>query len=218
MNKMKLVKLIWDYLYLGMNVEKCDCILGMGCHDLHIPERCAELYREGYSDIVIFTGGLGKITKRIWNIPEAEKFSEVARNSGVPKEKILLENKSTNTGDNFRFTKDLIETNKLNINSFLVVCKPYMQRRCYAAFKAIIPDKKCIITSPNITFEKYFDEYENSIVSKDEIINTLVGDLQRIKIYPKKGWQIKQEIPNEVWNAYENLVKLGYDKYIIDES
>ena len=43
----------------------------------------------------------------------------------------------------------------------------------------------------------------------------MVGDLQRIKIYPKKGFQIFQEIPDDVWQAYKQLVNLGYDKHLI---
>lgn len=43
----------------------------------------------------------------------------------------------------------------------------------------------------------------------------MVGDLQRIKEYPAKGFQIEQEIPDEVWSAYETLVAAGYDKHLI---
>ena len=217
MDKMQLVEVLWDYLHLGKKIKKCDCILGLGCHDLHIPERCAELYHQGYADIVIFAGGLGKVTQYLWQVSEAEKFAEIAIKLGVPKDKIYLENKSTNTGDNFRFTKELIEKHNLNINSCLVVHKPYMERRCYAAFKAIMPDKDCFVTSPQINFGDYFKEYETGAVSQDEVINIMVGDLQRMKEYPKKGWQIPQDIPDEVWTSYEQLVKLGYNKYVITE-
>lgn len=43
----------------------------------------------------------------------------------------------------------------------------------------------------------------------------MVGDLQRIKEYPKQGFQIEQEIPDEVWRAYEELVKLGYTQFLM---
>jgi hypothetical protein len=51
----------------------------------------------------------------------------------------------------------------------------------------------------------------------EKVINIMVGDLQRIKIYPEKGFQIYQEIPAEVWKAYERLVALGFDKHLIKE-
>lgn len=211
MKELELAKILWNYLHLGEKIEKCDCILGLGCYDLHIPEKCVQLYKEGYADLIIFTGGLGKSTS------EAETFRDIAINLGVPKEKILVENKSTNTGDNFRFTKKLIAEQNLSIHSFLIVQKPYMERRAYAAFKAILPDEKCVVTSPDISFEDYFKEYEKINGNTKELLSIMVGDLQRMKIYPKNGWQIEQDIPDYVWNAYEALVSMGYDKYVIKE-
>ncbi len=52
---------------------------------------------------------------------------------------------------------------------------------------------------------------------REDLINVMVGDLQRIKIYPKKGFQIHQEIPKDVWSAYEGLVELGYIAHMIKE-
>jgi len=46
----------------------------------------------------------------------------------------------------------------------------------------------------------------------------MVGDLQRIAIYPKQGFQIAQEIPVDVWDAFEQLVALGYTKHLITRS
>src|SRR3989338_5454204 len=45
----------------------------------------------------------------------------------------------------------------------------------------------------------------------------MVGDMQRIKEYPAKGFQIEQGIPNEVWQAYEFLVAQGYNKRLIKD-
>jgi hypothetical protein len=42
----------------------------------------------------------------------------------------------------------------------------------------------------------------------------MVGDLQRIRNYPDRGFQIHQDIPENVWQAYEALVLAGYDKYL----
>jgi len=43
----------------------------------------------------------------------------------------------------------------------------------------------------------------------------MVGDLQRIRVYPEKGFQIAQEIPADVWEAYEELVQMGFDSRLI---
>ena len=43
----------------------------------------------------------------------------------------------------------------------------------------------------------------------------MVGDLQRIRVYAERGFQIPQEIPDEVWAAYEELVHAGYDSRLV---
>ena len=45
----------------------------------------------------------------------------------------------------------------------------------------------------------------------------MVGDLQRIKLYAEKGFQVYQEIPEAVWQAYEALVALGFTSQLVKE-
>jgi len=104
-----------------------------------------------------------------------------------------------------------LEERSLHFDTIIAVQKPYMERRTYATIKIHWPDKKVIVTSPPISYE----DYPNKEISKDDMINIIVGDLQRIKIYPEKGFQIFQEIPNDVWEAYEELVKLRYTKHLL---
>jgi hypothetical protein len=67
------------------------------------------------------------------------------------------------------------------------------------------------MTSQQITFE----QYPNENISIESVINIMVGDMQRIKLYPDKGFQIFQEIPYEVWKAYNQLIELGFDKELL---
>jgi len=207
----ELAQKLWDYHHVNQSLEKSDCILVLGSHDLRVAERGAELYLEKWAPIIIFSGGLGNLTQHIWTEAEADKFAAVAQKMGVPKENILIENKSTNTGENILFTQELLRKKNLNFQSFIVVQKPYMERRSYATFKKHWPDKKLIVTSPQIPFLKYY----NDEIPLEKTINIMVGDLQRIKIYPDKGFQIYQEIPSDVWKAYEQLVKLGYTEHLV---
>ena len=93
----------------------------------------------------------------------------------------------------------------------ILVQKPYMERRSYAVFKKHQPDKEVVVTSPQISFKKY----PNKDIPLEKIIHIMVGDLQRIKLYAEKGFQIPQEIPADVWMAYEELIKMGYDKHLV---
>jgi uncharacterized SAM-binding protein YcdF (DUF218 family) len=85
-----------------------------------------------------------------------------------------------------------------------------MERRSYATFKKHWPEKKLIVTSPQISFE----DYPTDEIPMERVINIMVGDLQRIRIYPAKGFQIPQDIPGEVWAAYERLIGWGFTKHL----
>ncbi|HVV07158.1 MAG TPA: YdcF family protein [Puia sp.] len=203
-------KKLWDYHHLDHTPQKSDCILVLGSHDLRVADRGAELYLQGWAPILIFSGGLGNVTKGIWKDPEADRFARIALDKGVPAEAIFIENQSTNTGENILFTQRLLHEKGLHPQTFLLVQKPYMERRSYATFKKQWPDKDLIVTSPQISFE----DYPTEEISMEKVINIMVGDLQRIRIYPGKGFQIPQDIPDDVWAAYERLMAQGFNKHL----
>jgi len=208
-----LAKKLWDYHHVDHVLKKADCILVLGSHDLRVAERGAELYLQGYAPLLIFSGGLGNFTQGMWTEKEADKFAAIAINMGVPAENILIENMSTNTGENIVFTQKLLKDKGINPNSFIVVQKPYMERRSYATFKQHWPDKELMVTSPQISF----DDYPNEEIPLDRVINIMAGDLQRIKEYPALGFQVFQEIPEDVWDAYGQLVAAGFNKHLMKQ-
>jgi len=210
---LQLAKKLWDYHHMHHALEKADCILTLGSHDLRVAERAAQLYLEGWAPIMIFSGGLGNFTKEMWTETEADQFAAIAIGMGVPEPSILVENKSTNTGENILFTQQLLARKNLDPRSFIVVQKPYMERRSYATFKQHWPHKKLVVTSPQISFE----DYPTEDIPLDRVINIMAGDLQRIKFYPGRGFQVYQEIPTEIWQAFEQLVALGFDKHLMKE-
>ncbi|MDB5249136.1 MAG: YdcF family protein [Segetibacter sp.] len=206
-----LAKKLWDYHHVNNKPEKADAILVLGSHDLRVAERGAELYLQGWAPLLVFSGGLGRLTEGVWTETEADLFAKIAIEKGVPPEAILIENKSTNTGENISNTGKLLKERGLDPQSFIVVQKPYMERRSYATFKKHWPDKKLVVTSPQIAFEDYATEE----IPLEKVIHIMAGDLQRIKVYAEKGFQIYQEIPAEVWDAYEQLVAAGYNEHLI---
>ena len=208
---LELARTLWDYHHMQHTPAPSDCILVLGSHDLRVADRAAELYLQGYAPLVVFSGGLGNLTSEIWTTPEADQFAQIAMNKGVPRSAILIENKSTNTGENILFSQKLLEQHHLDPGSFLVVQKPYMERRSYATFKKHWPDKKILVTSPQLSF----DQYPTTDIPVEKVINIMVGDLQRIRIYPEKGFQIYQEMPEEVWRAAVKLMEAGFNQCLI---
>lgn len=213
-----LAETLWNYHLMKHQIAKADAILVLCSHDERVAERAAQLFHEGWAPLVIFSGGQGAITRTLWSEPEAERFARIAVSLGVPPESILIEAQSTNTGENVEFTKRLLAELGLDLQKFIIVQKPYMERRAFATFRKLWPEKDLIVTSPQVSFREYVAEYANRSLTIADVIGIMVGDLQRIQVYPARGYQIAQDIPDEVWNAFEELVRAGYDKYLIQPS
>ncbi len=211
------VERIWRYHQLNHQLARADAIMVLCSHDTIVAERGAKLFLEGWAPLLIFSGGLGAITKHLWADAEADRFARIAVAMGVPESSILIENRSTNTGENVQFTREMLASNGLDPASFILVQKPYMERRTFATFSKVWPNKRIIVTSPRLSLDDYLARYSNESLSADDVIGIMVGDLQRIREYPARGFQIGQDIPDDVWEAYEGLVLAGYDKYLLKE-
>jgi uncharacterized SAM-binding protein YcdF (DUF218 family) len=213
-----LVEKIWNYHRLHHELSHADAILGLCSHDTVVAERAAQLFLDGWAPLLIFAGGLGVITRHLWSEPEADQFARIAIGMGVPEDRILIENRSTNTGENVLFTRRMLAARGIEPHRFILVQKPYMERRTYATFRKMWPGPEAIVTSPQISLDDYLARYSHETFSPDDVISIMVGDLQRIRVYPEKGFQIPQEIPPDVWASYEELVRAGYNRHLIAEA
>lgn len=246
-------ELIYNYHRMQMPLPngKACAIFALCSIDLRVAQRAAQLFLDGHGGLLIFSGGSGKLTA---DHPafrdggalaaEAVVFARVAVTMGVPPDKIIVEDKSTNTGENVRFTFALLRERGLlqlgptdagpgssnegsgdggtltgTIRSFILVQKPYMERRTYATFMKQWPGFgsdgsqkgfEFSVTSPVLDFQQYPDD-ENP---QGLIINIMVGDLVRIREYPALGFQVPQEIPHDVWEAGQRLIAAGFDQHL----
>lgn len=206
-------KILWDFNDMHVQLKKCDLIIGMGSHDIRVATYCAELYNKGYAPSILFAGNIGRLTREIFGRPEADIFAEEAIRLGVPDKDILREDKSTNTGQNIEFAKKLLKRKGIDVHSVIMVHKPYMRLRAYGVIKKQWPEIDVIAAAPEIAYE----DYPNQYVNKENMINIMVGDIQRLMIYPAKGFMIPIEIPEEVKDAFNKLVEMGYDRELVKE-
>ncbi len=210
-----LVDKVWHYHRLGHRLSAADALLVLCSHDRRVAEYGARLFLEGWAPLLIFSGGLGSITRRLWQEPEADQFAAIARGMGVPAGSILVENASTNTGENILFTRELLSARQFDPRMFILVQKPYMERRSFATFRKLWPEREVIVASPDVTLDEYLAHYSNDALSEEEVISIMVGDLQRIRLYPERGFQIHQDMPDDVWAAGVELIRAGYDTRLV---
>ena len=206
---------VWDYLLMRQPLEPCDGVLCLCSHDTRVAEHAASCFLRGTGKWLLFSGGHGTgphsgRNLHGWTDPEADIFARIAIDMGVPESHIFVENRSANSGENIRFSQALLEEKEQHPTSILVVQKPFMERRAWATFEKQWqePRPTIFLTSPDISFK----DYPMEGLSREAIVNVMVGDLQRIREYtiPPREYQIPQTIPDDVWRAYENLVTAGF--------
>ncbi|WP_386119718.1 YdcF family protein [Weissella cibaria] len=203
-------KVLYDFHHQERPTNHADFILTMGSHDLRPAEHAAKLFLQGKADFIVAAGGFGKITRDLWRIPEAEKYAEIMRAAGVPADKIFIENESTNSGQNFQFTKRLLASKQIIVRSGLIVSKTYLGRRAMAIAQRQWPEVDWYIDSPAMPFE----QYPTNDVPLERMIALMVGDTQRLLTYPDQGFQVPVTMPDQVLRAYEYLIAQGYTTYL----
>ncbi|MEA1910025.1 MAG: YdcF family protein [Patescibacteria group bacterium] len=109
-------------------LEKSDAIVVIsGGETRQRVEEAVKLFEEEYAPAVIMSGAA-----RDEGPSNAEAMKRIAVNLGVPDDKILVEEDSTNTVANAKLVRAIIEENKLT--KIILVTSPYHQRRAYIAF------------------------------------------------------------------------------------
>ena len=211
---LSLARVIWDYHQLNHQPIPADVIVALGTNDLRVAEFAADLYHRGYGKIVVCTGGIAHgndLLATDWAVPEAEKYAEVLRRSGVPAASILCETRAMNTAENIIFTRELLRREGIQPKNILIAVKPFMQRRAWATLAVEWPEMPASLASPRLNLDEYF----TAELTPEKIVNIMLGDLQRIWLYARKGYAAPQHMPDEVKRAYEGLVALGFTEHLI---
>lgn len=211
---LELTKLLWDYHHVNHALKKADCILGLGSIDPEVARYSSKLYLDGWAPRLAFSGGIahhGDLLETSWDKAESLVFADIAIGMGVPQDEILLETQAQNTAENFRFTEEVFKAHRIDPKTVIVVQKPYMERRALATVEKEWPRRNIIVVSEPISFEAYLAR-ESDV---ERLINIIVGDTERIKLYGERGYQTMQHIPENVWHAFEQLVARGYTRHLI---
>ncbi|WP_045495693.1 YdcF family protein [Vibrio hyugaensis] len=197
------IETLWDYMQLKHDLKSADCLFVMCSNDLRVAEYAAKLYHQKLAPLIVFSGGEGRFTDGLFEKSEAEAFAEIARIAGVPSESIVVETKSSNSGENVRFTEQLLIEKGISCDSLILVQKPFMERRAIATFEKQWQSSysQLLVTS---TAHPFF-EYINEDMPLMMVLAALMEDFSRIKTYPEKGFQTEQEIPAHVESSYQAL-------------
>ncbi|MET7858196.1 YdcF family protein [Streptomyces sp. NPDC005318] len=202
---------IWDFHQMGHELRPCSAAITLGSLDLGVASTTADLYHAGMFPVVVFTGDTSAATKERFPRGEAVHYREHALSLGVPDEAILLEPKASNTGQNIGYSREVLENAGIAVTTVLLISMPYMQRRAYATCRKLWPEVEPVCVSQPLAF----DEYAKTHDDEKQFIDMLMGDMERVMEYPKRGFAIEQHVPEGVRDAFDRLRARGYDSWLL---
>ncbi|MCX5410755.1 YdcF family protein [Streptomyces sp. NBC_00059] len=204
-------RVLWDYHQMHHELRPCSVAIGLGSHDLGVADTAADLYKRGMAPLIVFTGATSPTTRERMPRGEAVHYRERALELGVPENAVLVEPMARNTGENIQLSKRVLEEAGVPVVSVLLVSKPYEERRAYATARKLWPEVEIVSVSTPMSFL----DYVGSIGDARLVLDMLVGALQRLLIYPQRGFTTLQEVPENVTAAYEGLCSAGFTSRLI---
>ena len=149
---------IAQFIFVEDTPRHADIIFAPGSSDPTIPERVAELYRDGHAPLVLPAGGvsvkLGKfagVKKKadVYNKDyqtDCEFYCDVLQRNGVPESAIIQENQSGHTRDNAFFSRKAADAAGLMIRKAIICCKGFHARRCLMLYQMVFPEAEfCVV-------------------------------------------------------------------------
>jgi len=202
--------LLWSYMASFRSAGPCDAVVVCCSYDLRVCDFACDLVKSGLSRRLVLSGRTGNWTRHLWTRSEAAVFKERALENGVPESAVLLEDRSTNFGENVAFTRALLPDSR----AITFVTKPAAVLRVKLTAEMQWPGIARFITCPDLEFPRDV----SPVIGLLGIISEMVGDIERIQRYPALGFQVPHELPQEVLDAWECLLQQGFSHHLMPKA
>lgn len=217
------------------NEKHYDAIIVFGSALPWIVVEGYKLYLENQSDYFLIAGGKGHTTELMIqtlsdvininseNVSEACILKQLIDSKFQEQKKILLEEKSTNCGENIKYSFARFAQENIKVKDVLLIHDPLMQCRIDAVARKEFPNINFYNFAPfipcvymvqgSIEVEKVI----NGIWPRDRYISLLLGEMKRV-IDDQDGYGpngknfiAHVDVPNEVIEAYQRVVEVYGD-------
>ncbi|MQA86090.1 MAG: hypothetical protein GEV03_16030 [Streptosporangiales bacterium] len=207
-DEMTIAEDLWNYLRLNQEIEPAECILVFGGHDLGVARRAVQLYQEGFADLLLVSGGKAHVSTGSSFPTESDAIVDALISQRVPRENILAERLASNTSENFWLSAELLRDDGLDLHKFLIVQKPYCERRTLATARRRWPSRHVQITSEVVTFADYCARD----IPLQRILSMLAGEILRLESYARSGLiEIDEPVPADLVDGAHRLQEAGFN-------
>ncbi|OCA97003.1 YdcF family protein [Clostridium beijerinckii] len=216
--------------------KKVDILVLLGNSIPYTVQCAVNAWKNNICDKILISGGIGHSTQilrdeirrssefnsiKVDGRPEADIFFDImTKIYGVNSDKIIIENKSTNCGDNAKKTIELLRKLNIEYKSLILIQDPTMQLRTFASFsKYTYSDNVKLINYapfiPKIDMNlKLSNTGINGIWDDKRYLELLMGEIPRLRDNENgygpngKGFIVHVDIPREIEEAYNSLKTL----------
>lgn len=223
-----------ESLKKNFGIEKVDVLILLGSAITYNIKVAVEAYENRLCNKILICGGIGHSTELLreavrkhkdysnintYDKSEADIIYEIIlKHFNIPNEDIIIENKSTNCGDNAIKAIETLDRLDISYDSLLLIQDPTMQLRTYLGFLKVLKNKhkvKVLNYAPFIPIlnEKleFNNNYVDGIWSLDRYAELILGEIPRLRDdkngYGPKGANYIEhiDIPKEIEAHYLNL-------------
>lgn len=170
------------YLAVEDTPSPCDIIWALGSNDEKVPREAARLYLGNMAPLVLFSGGKGHRWTELAKA-EADVFKEVAARQGVPEQAMIIENQSSNTGENVTFSLSMLDSACIVVASALLITIPPFQRRAHLTVETHRKSIRCVNSPISWGAARQWD---NAFLVHAAML--CAGEIERLQKYPGLGY------------------------------
>jgi len=203
-------EMVFDWLRAGDPIPpQADAAIGFGHFDLRIPRLCGELLSAQACRRLLFTGGIGAGTGSLPGA-EADSFLAVlqAEFPRLSAADCLVENRSTNTAENIRFSRDLAQSRGLpwtfgaGIKTAILVAHAVRLRRVRQTWLQVASEVRIVAIAPATDYATDLGLYQEQ---QGSLVAQIAGEMERLVAYAEKGWIAPIAIPPDIFLAWLRL-------------
>ena len=168
---------IGKFIFVNEEPALADMILIPGAPVKELAEHGAELWKKGFAPKILVTGKYYMAYESLEDefnkfsassgdrgdaVTEAEFLTKIMISLGVDKDSIILEEESTNTFENARFSRKIIESDlkEEGIKHIILCCQAFHARRALMTFQSELRDIKitvCPVVTRGLSIDTWMD-------------------------------------------------------------
>ena len=157
---MQWIQDLTDFIFLSDPPAKADILFIPGNGHAEPSEHAAQLYREGYADLILPSGRYSKRINafsgqtsgsRTYSgsfVTEWDFMKTILTENSVPENRILREDQATFTYENAIYSRRVTDAAGLTIRRALLVCLPVHARRAKMYYETEFPETEILVCPP----------------------------------------------------------------------